>query len=71
MNGLITLRKRLALSQAEIGAAIGITQSTISQSERGDITLSVEVAKRLVQFARSKGIKATLDEIYMTDAEAA
>lgn len=71
MNGLITLRKRLAMSQAEIGAAIGVTQSTISQSERGDITLSVEVAKRLVQFARSKGVKASLDDLYMSGAEAA
>ncbi|WP_409015162.1 helix-turn-helix transcriptional regulator [Caballeronia sp. LZ001] len=71
MNGLITLRKRLAMSQAEIGAAIGVTQSTISQSERGEITLSVEVAKRLRDFARSKGVRTTLDDLYTSDTEAA
>jgi DNA-binding XRE family transcriptional regulator len=71
MNGLITLRKRLALSQAELGAAIDVTQSTISQAERGDITLSVDVAKRAVLFARRKGIKTSLDELYMSETEAA
>jgi transcriptional regulator with XRE-family HTH domain len=71
MNGLIALRKKLQMSQAEVGAAIGVTQSAISQYERGDCLMTPDVAIRLVQFARRKGIRATMDALYMTDVEAA
>lgn len=71
MNGLISLRKSLSMSQAEIGLAIGVTQSTISQCERGEILLSPDRAKRLVLLARGKGVPATLDALYFDEPEAA
>jgi hypothetical protein len=33
--------------------------------------MTPDVAIRLVQFARRKGIRATMDALYMTDVEAA
>lgn len=64
MNGLIELRKRLRMSQAELGAGIGLGQSAISQCERGGCLLSPESAKRLIEFAKAHGITTSLDEIY-------
>ncbi|WP_454826066.1 helix-turn-helix domain-containing protein [Paraburkholderia xenovorans] len=66
MNGLIALRKRLKMSQTDLGDAIGVTQSAISQYERGDCLMTPDVAIRLVQFARARGIAATMDALYMT-----
>ena len=71
MNGLIALRKSLSMSQAEVGLAIGVTQSTISQCERGEILMSPDKAKRLVRLARSRGIQASLDALYLDDADLA
>ncbi|MFP3798662.1 helix-turn-helix transcriptional regulator [Paraburkholderia sp. SIMBA_027] len=71
MNGLIALRKSLSMSQAEVGAAIGVTQSTISQCERGEILLSPDKAKRLVLLARARGVLASLDALYFGSPAAA
>ncbi|WP_084545588.1 helix-turn-helix domain-containing protein [Cupriavidus malaysiensis] len=65
MNGLTELRKKLGLSQAKLGAAIGIGQSAISQCERGLCLMSIGQALRLVDFAKSRGVEATLDQIYL------
>ncbi|SUD94251.1 Helix-turn-helix [Ralstonia mannitolilytica] len=70
MNGLIELRKRLRMSQAELGAGIGLGQSAISQCERGGCLLSPESAKRLIEFAKARGVTTSLDEIYSDDGPA-
>jgi putative transcriptional regulator len=64
MNSLIDLRKRLSLSQAELGSAIEVNQSAISQYERGEIAMNPDVALRLIDFARSRGIEIAMETLY-------
>jgi len=66
MNGLLELRKRLRLSQAQLAAGIGLGQSAISQCERGGCRLSPDSAMRLIEFAKRRGVVTSLDEIYMS-----
>lgn len=66
MNGLIQLRKRLGLSQSELGAALGVGQSAILQCERNVCFMSPELAMKLVSMARARGFSTSLDELYET-----
>lgn len=57
------IRTRLAMSQAEMGAALGVTQSNVSMYERGQTVLP-EVAGRLIEIARARGLEISYDHIY-------
>lgn len=63
MNAFRTIRTRLAVSQAEIGAALGVTQSNVSFYERGQ-TVPPEVARKLIEFARTRDLALTFDHVY-------
>lgn len=63
MNAFRTIRTRLAVSQAEIGAALGVTQSNVSFYER-DQTVPPDVARKLIDFARVNGLDLTFDHVY-------
>lgn len=63
MNAFRTIRTRLAVSQAEIGAALGVTQSNVSFYERGQ-TIPPEVARKLIDFARGRDLALTFDHVY-------
>lgn len=52
------------MTQAELAAAVGVTQSAVSQYERGDSQITPNVARRLIELAREHGVKATFDDIY-------
>ncbi|MCP3022280.1 helix-turn-helix domain-containing protein [Cupriavidus basilensis] len=71
MNELLDLRKRLGLSQSELGSILGVGQSAISQCERGGNYLSIKHAKRLIKLAAEKGVAVTLDELYRTEEDPA
>lgn len=63
MNAFRTIRTRLAVSQAEIGAALGVTQSNVSFYERGQ-TIPPEIARKLIDFARGRDLALTFDHVY-------
>jgi transcriptional regulator with XRE-family HTH domain len=65
MNPLTDLRKRLKLSQAELGLAIGVGQSVVSMYERGDCQMGVDKALKLVAFARARGVKVKMESLYV------
>lgn len=64
MHGVQQIRQRLGMTQAELAAAVGVTQSAVSQYERGDSQITPNVARRLIELAREHGVKATFDDIY-------
>lgn len=64
MNPIFQLRKRLKVSQAELGIALEVTQSAISQYEKGTSVPSPEVVRRLIDFAKGKGIDVSFEAIY-------
>lgn len=64
MNGVQRIRQQLQMTQTELAAAISITQSAVSQYERGEAQIAPQVAKRLIDLARSRRVKATYDDIY-------
>lgn len=61
---LQAIRKRLKLSQADMGEALGVNQSAASQYERGELEFPIGRAVRLLDLAASKGLQLTLDQVY-------
>ncbi|MFM0243820.1 helix-turn-helix domain-containing protein [Paraburkholderia sediminicola] len=64
MSPILQLRKRLKVSQADLGAALGVTQSAISQYEKGTSVPSPEIVRRLIEFAKTAGIEVSFESIY-------
>lgn len=64
MNPILQLRKRLNVSQAELGAELGVTQSAVSQFEKGSAVPSPDTVKRLIDFAKRRGVDVSFDSIY-------
>lgn len=58
------IRKQLDFSQNALAKIIGVSQSSVSNYERLKQEISPSVARRLVDFARSRGLKVSLDDIY-------
>lgn len=63
MTTFRTIRKRLAVSQAEIGAALGVGQSNVSFYERGQ-TVPPDIAKKLIEYAKGRGLELSFDHVY-------
>ena len=60
---LAELRRALGLTQAQLAELIGRSQSAVSQIERGDIGLSVEVLRSIVaQLGGEVEITAVFDD---------
>lgn len=64
MNPIFQLRKRLKVSQAELGAALEVTQSAVSQYEKGTSIPSPDVVRRLIDFAKGRGVDVSFEAIY-------
>lgn len=58
------IRTNLGETQRSIGCAIGMTKGNVSHIENGKQSLSVEKAKRLIEYAKTKGVTVTLEQIY-------
>lgn len=58
------IRKNLGLSQRAFGEAVGITKMAVSHIENGYRGLSGDLALRIQDFLKSKGIKVSIDELY-------
>lgn len=63
MSTLKTIRDRLAVTQATLAEVMGCTQGNVSFYEKGQ-TVPPEAAKRLIDYARAKGLEITFDHIY-------
>lgn len=50
--------------QEDIGRALGVTQGAYGFYERGEVILPVERAELLIDYAKAKGLRLTLDQVY-------
>ncbi|MNY22670.1 helix-turn-helix protein [compost metagenome] len=64
MNPIKSIRLKLGLTQAELAAALDVSQSLVSQYERGNPEMPPATARRLIQFAQTKGKRFTFNDIY-------
>ncbi|ELB2073738.1 helix-turn-helix domain-containing protein [Vibrio parahaemolyticus] len=62
---LKSVRARLALNQAQMAAQIGVSKDTLSRYERGELTPSIDVLKRIVENYSSDGV--TADSLLLDD----
>lgn len=69
MNTIKRLRERLGVTQTALGEAIGCTQGNIGHYEQGQ-TMPPLVARKFINFARSKGVVFSFDDIYAPDTDA-
>jgi putative transcriptional regulator len=67
MNAIHQLRKQLKLSQNDLASEIGVTQSAVSQFEAGVNIPSPETARKLIEFAKKRGIKLSFELVYAKD----
>lgn len=63
MSAFKDIRDRLQITQAEIAAALEMSQSNVSFYERGQ-TVPPHVASKLIEFAKTRGVELTYDDIY-------
>lgn len=71
MNAIQDLRKAAGLSQAALARELSVTQSTISQYERGEIRPDVSRALRLLEIAKGLKLRIALEDIYRPAPELA
>lgn len=63
MNSIKHIRTQLGLSQKALGDGIGVTQGNVFFYEHGQ-NIPPTVAKRLIDFAQSRGLVLTFNDIY-------
>jgi len=63
MNPIKQLRLRLGDTQKVMGVAIGKSQANVSFYEQGH-EVPPHAAKRLISYARSRGVPITYEDIY-------
>ncbi len=59
MNGILTKRKKIGITQSELARLLGVTQANISAWENGTALPS---ASKLPELA--KALNCTIDELY-------
>lgn len=64
INSIKTIRKKLQLSQDELAAKVGRSQSCISHYEQGKREIDVQTAKAIVRLAKKHGHPCSLDLIF-------
>ena len=70
MNNVKAIRQRLELTQEALARGIGCTQGNVGHYERGQM-LPPEMARRLIEFAATLGLRVSYDDIYGGEALAA
>lgn len=68
MNTIKRLRERLGVTQTALGEAIGCTQGNIGHYEQGQ-TMPPLVARKFINFAKTKGVVFSFDDIYAPDPD--
>jgi len=64
MNTILHIRKSLGVSQVELARAVGRTQGAIYFYESGTTVIPPDVARKLIEFASSRDLHLTFDDIY-------
>jgi putative transcriptional regulator len=68
MNTIKAIRDRLGLSQDALAQGMGCTQGNVGHYERGQ-TVPPKAARRLIEFARTRNVALTFDDIYSNECE--
>lgn len=63
MSKFKAIRDHLHATQQEMADALGCTQTNVSLLDRGQ-TVVPSLAKKLIEFAASRGVDITMDHIY-------
>lgn len=63
MHNLKAIRERLGVTQQVLAEGIGCTQGNVGHYERGQ-TILPDVARRLIAFARERGVELSFNDIY-------
>ena len=71
MCNLRSIREALGLSQAELGARLGMTQGSITHYENGRQEMPPRVARKLIAVAARLGHEITFDSIYTVERKEA
>ena len=66
-NNIKNIRQRLGLSQSELAEAVSVSQGNISHYEKQRQEVSLAVARRLILFAKERGIYLSFNDIYATE----
>jgi putative transcriptional regulator len=64
MNAIRSIRACLGLTQAQLAAALGMTQGNVLHYEQGRQGVPSDVARRLIEHAATLGVDLTFDHIY-------
>jgi putative transcriptional regulator len=64
MSTIKSIRERLGVTQSVLATGIGCTQGNIGHYERGQ-TVPPDMAKRLIEYAGSRGCVLTFNDIYI------
>ena len=64
MSVIKSIRTKLGMSQADLGAALGVTQGNVGHYERRGQLVSVPVAARLIKVCKKRGLTVTFDDLY-------
>ena len=64
MNAIRSIRACLGLTQAQLAAALGMTQGNVLHYEQGRQRVPPDVAQKLIEHAASLGIAITFDHVY-------
>lgn len=70
-NNIKQIRERLGLSQIAFADAIGVSQASVSNYERGTQQVSPDVARRVISVAQERGVTLTFDDVYAAESSIA
>ena len=63
-NNIKQIRELLGLSQIAFADAVGVSQASVSNYERGTQQVSPDVARRVISVAQERGLPLTFDDVY-------
>ena len=66
MNPIQDIRKAAGLSQEALAKALSVTQSAISQYERGETRPDIAKAIKLVSIGKKNGKRYKVEDLYAT-----
>lgn len=65
MSVFKTFREKHGLTQAELATALGLkSQAAVSNYENGERDPEIPTARKFIAYAKKKGDRYTLDDIY-------
>lgn len=64
MNNINMIRQQLGMSQADFGAAIGVTAGNVSHYERQAQEVPPAIARKVIAVAAERGFILSFDDIY-------